>query len=59
MSFPGNYCNTPTFVAHIRGEKQVWIGDDGEASVVVVHGCPSSSQPDQKDMGKQLAPGPE
>ena len=55
MSFPGNYCNTPTFLADARGEKQVWMGDDAEASVIVVSGA----EPEQKDMRKQLAPGPE
>lgn len=42
MSFPVNYSNMLTVLAHTSGRKQVWIGDDGKASPVVVYGCPSS-----------------
>lgn len=59
-----NYYNMLTLLAHILGQKQVWIGDDGEERLAVVYGCthwmptPPLKQPARpEDMGKQLARG--
>lgn len=40
MPLPVNYCNMLTLLAHILGQKQVWIGDDGKLWLAVVYGCP-------------------
>lgn len=30
INAPPNYCNMLRLLAHILGQKQVWIGDDGK-----------------------------
>lgn len=40
INAPPSYCNMLRLLAHILGQKQVWIGDDGKLWLAVVYGCP-------------------